>query len=182
MECDVDIRKDLDVDVVLSGGTVPQEIDRCVTMELVALAPSMMEIQMVTTACTRMPVTSLMATRTGTCARQRQLQTTCRPDSLMIPCSKVNRLSPMPQSLTQIRFRQAVEEQRTEEAEEASAARQAAATERSAAEIEAHKRVAERTAAEQLTVKTASKQQSAEVEKSTEDAQKAIEGQNAVRN
>ena len=47
---------------------------------------------------------------------------------------------------------------------------------------EAHKRVAEWTAAEQLVVETASKQQSAKVEKSTEKAQKPVEGQNAVRN
>ena len=45
-----------------------------------------------------------------------------------------------------------------------------------------HKRVAEWTAAEQLVVETASKQQSAKVEKSTEKAQKPVEGQNAVRN
>ena len=47
---------------------------------------------------------------------------------------------------------------------------------------EAHKRVAEWTAAEQLVVETASKQQSAKVEKSTEEDQKPVEGQNAVRN
>ena len=47
---------------------------------------------------------------------------------------------------------------------------------------EAHKRAAERTAAEQLVVETASKQQSVKVEKSTEEAQKPVEGQNADRN
>ena len=60
--------------------------------------------------------------------------------------------------------------------------RQIADAERSSAEIGAHKRVAERTVAEQLTVETADKQQSPKVEKSIEKAQKAIEGQNAVRN
>ena len=47
---------------------------------------------------------------------------------------------------------------------------------------EAHKRVAEWTAAGQLVVETASEQQSAKVEKSTEEAQKPVEGQNADRN
>ena len=49
MECGLDIRKNLDVNVVLSGGTVSQEIDKCVTMKLIALAPSVMKIKVVIT-------------------------------------------------------------------------------------------------------------------------------------
>ena len=46
MECDLDMRKNLDVNVVLSGGTVSQEIDKFVTMKLITLALSVMKIKM----------------------------------------------------------------------------------------------------------------------------------------
>ena len=53
-----------------------QEISKCVTMELTALAPSTMKVKVVPTACMRMQVTSRMATRTGTCALQRESTST----------------------------------------------------------------------------------------------------------
>ena len=49
MECGLDIRKNLDVNVVLSGDTVSQEIDKCVTMKLIALASSVMKIKVMIT-------------------------------------------------------------------------------------------------------------------------------------
>ena len=47
-----------DVDIVSADGTMSQEIDMCVMMELIELAPSTSGVQVVNTACTRRQVTS----------------------------------------------------------------------------------------------------------------------------
>ena len=108
VECDVDVRKDLYV--ALSGGTVHQEISKCVTIELTALAPSTMKVKVVTTACTRRQMTSRTATRTGTCARQRQ--STSAPDHQ----TRISRVEEDKQSTTlqQLRTSKGERDSRTE--------------------------------------------------------------------